>query len=106
MFSKYWPVNREVCVNQGQYPVRPSKQRERQEGLWYEAELPTAPGDPFYKRFNEVLDKAGFDRFCESNCAEFYHAKLRRPSLPPGLYFRVMMIGFFEGLLDSERGIA
>ena len=81
------------------------KQRERQEGLWYEAELPTAPGHPFYKRLNEVLDKAGFDRFCETNCAEFYHEKLGRPSLVPGLYFRIMMIGFFEGL-DSERGIA
>jgi len=42
------------------------KQRERQEGLWYEAELPTAPGHPFYKRLNEVLDKAGFDQFCET----------------------------------------
>ena len=81
------------------------KQRERQEGLWYEAELPTAPGHPFYKRLNEVLDKAGFDHFCETNCAGFYHEKLGRPSLAPGLYFRVMMIGFFEGL-DSERGIA
>jgi transposase len=81
------------------------KLRERQEGLWYEAELPTAPGHPFYKRLNEVLDKAGFDHFCEANCAEFYHEKLGRPSLAPGLYFRVMMIGFFEGL-DSERGIA
>ena len=81
------------------------RQRERQEGFWYEAELPAAPGHPFYKHLNEVLDKAGFDRFCESNCAEFYHEKLGRPSLAPGLYFRVMMIGFFEGL-DSERGIA
>jgi transposase len=81
------------------------KQRERQEGLWYRAELPTAPGHPFYRRLNEVLDKAGFDRFCETNCAEFYHEKLGRPSLAPGLYFRVMMVGFFEGL-DSERGIA
>jgi transposase len=81
------------------------KQRERQEGFWYEAELPSAPGHPFYKRLNEVLDKAGFDHFCEENCAEFYHEKLGRPSLAPGLYFRVMMIGFFEGL-DSERGIA
>jgi transposase len=81
------------------------KKRERQEGLWYEAELPAAPGHPFYKRLNEVLDKAGFDGFCESECAQFYHEKLGRPSLAPGLYFRVMMIGFFEGL-DSERGIA
>jgi transposase len=81
------------------------KRRERQEELWYKSELPTAPGHPFYKRLNEVLDEADFDQFCEANCAEFYHEKLGRPSLAPGLYFRVMMIGFFEGL-DSERGIA
>ena len=81
------------------------KMRERQEDLWYGGELPTAPGHPFYKRLNEVLDNAKFDPFCETNCASFYHNKLGRPSLPPGQYFRVMMIGFFEGL-DSERGIA
>jgi transposase len=81
------------------------KKRERQEALWYNGELPVTPGHPFYSRLNEVLDKAGFDRFCEECCAGFYHAKLGRPSLPPGLYFRIMMIGFFEGL-DSERGIA
>jgi transposase len=81
------------------------KMRERQEGLWYGGELPIAPGHPFYKRLNEVLDNAKFDRFCETNCATFYHDKLGRPSLPPGQYFRIMMIGFFEGL-DSERGIA
>src|SRR5205809_3419100 len=81
------------------------KKRERQETLWYGSELPTAPGHPFYSRLNEVLAKADFDRFCEKSCAGFYHAKLGRPSLAPGLYFRIMMIGFFEGL-DSERGIA
>jgi transposase len=81
------------------------KQRERQEALWYGSELPAAPGHPFYSRLNEVLEKADFDRFCEKSCAGFYHAKLGRPSLAPGLYFRIMMIGFFEGL-DSERGIA
>src|SRR5438552_11603446 len=81
------------------------KKRERQEALWYGGELPTAPGHPFYKRLNEGLDKAKFDRFCEKSCAGFYHQKLGRPSLPPGQYFRIMMIGFFEGL-DSERGIA
>lgn len=81
------------------------KMRERQADLWYDGELPTAPGHPFYKRLNEVLDNAQFDRFCETSCADFYHQKLGRPSLPPGQYFRIMMIGFFEGL-DSERGIA
>lgn len=77
----------------------------RQEGLWYDGELATAPGHPFYKRLNEVLDQSGFDSYCESHCAGFYHTKLGRPSLPPGRYFRTMMVGFFEGL-DSERGIA
>jgi transposase len=81
------------------------KKRERQPDLWYGGELPTAPGHPFYKRLNEVLDNARFDIFCETSCAEFYHQNLGRPSLPPGQYFRVMMVGFFEGL-DSERGIA
>ena len=81
------------------------KSRERQEPLWDGSELPAAPGHPFYTRLNEALDKAGFDRHCEESCAGFYHAKLGRPSLAPGLYFRIMMIGFFEGL-DSERGIA
>jgi transposase len=81
------------------------KKRQRQEGLWYGGEMPTAPGHPFYKRLNEILDDAKFDAFCETRCASFYHQKLGRPSLPPGQYFRIMMIGFFEGL-DSERGIA
>jgi len=81
------------------------KQRERQEGLWYRSELPEAPGHPFYRRLNEVLERGGFDDFCEQHCGRFYHERLGRPSLPPGQYFRLMMIGFFEGL-DSERGIA
>ena len=81
------------------------KMRERQEDLWYGGELASAPGHPFYKRLNEVLDKAKFDGFCEKSCAGFYHQKLGRRSLPPGQYFRILMIGFFEGL-DSERGIA
>jgi transposase len=81
------------------------KDRERQEPLWYRSELPEAPGHPFYKRLNEVLERAQFDGFCERHCRRFYHEKLGRPSLAPGMYFRLMMIGFFEGI-DSERGIA
>lgn len=94
----FWPYNRTMAMGT-------RKMRERQADLWYDGELPTAPGHPFYKRLNEVLDHAQFDRFCETSCADFYHQKLGRPSLPPGQYFRTMMIGFFEGL-DSERGIA
>jgi transposase len=59
----------------------------------------------FYRRLNEVLEQAGFDEFCETRCRKFYHEKLGRPSLAPGMYFRVMLIGFFEGI-ESERGIA
>ena len=81
------------------------KKRERQEALWYGGELPSAPGHPFYSRLNAVLEKADFDGFCEKSCAGFYHAELGRPSLAPGIYFRSMMVGFFEGI-DSERGIA
>jgi transposase len=94
----FWLYNRLMAMGT-------RKKRERQENLWYGGELATAPGHPFYTRLNEVLDAAGFDSFCETQGARFYHQKLGRPSLPPGQYFRVMMIGFFEGL-DSERGIA
>src|SRR3989442_6304345 len=81
------------------------KQRQRQEGLWYRSELPEAPGHPFYQRLNQVLDKAGFDEFGQCGCRKYYHEKLGRPSLVPGMYFRLMLIVFFEGM-DSERGIA
>ena len=81
------------------------KQRERQEALWYRAELVEAPGHPFYRRLNQLLEKAGFDRYCEQRCREHDHESLGRPSLAPGVYFRLMLIGFFEGI-GSERGIA
>ncbi len=82
------------------------KHRQRQEELWItHAELATAPGHPFYERLNQLLDQEGFDEFAEKECARFYAANNGRPSLPPGTYFRLLMIGYFEGL-DSERGIA
>ena len=81
------------------------RHRQRQEPLWYRAELAEAPGHPFYQRLNRILEESGFDGFCEERCQKFYHDRLGRPSLPPGTYFRLMLIGFFEGI-DSERGIA
>lgn len=82
------------------------KRRQRQEQLWVtHAELPTGPGHPFYVRLNQLLEQEKFDEFAESECASFYAEKNGRPSLPPGTYFRLLMIGYFEGL-DSERGIA
>ena len=80
--------------------------RQRQEQLWVtHAELATAPGHPFYKRLNELLDREKFDAYAEQECARFYADNNGRPSLPPGTYFRLLLIGYFEGI-DSERGIA
>ena len=77
----------------------------RQDPLFYASDRVEAPGHPFYQRLNKVLEQAGFDRFCEEKCVEFYHQRMGRPSIPPGVYFRLLLIGFFEGI-DSERGIA
>src|SRR5574339_1090833 len=82
------------------------KRKTRQHGLWISAaELPTSKGHPFYRRLNELLDRAGFDAYVEQACAPFYATGLGRPSLLPGRYFRLLLLGYFEGL-DSERGIA
>ncbi len=74
--------------------------------LWVTtADLPTNAGHPFFERLNRVLEDAGFDAFAESLCAVFYAARMGRPSLRPGRYLRMLLIGYFEGL-SSERGIA
>ena len=67
--------------------------------------LPRSPGHPFYERLNQVLQKAGFDAIVEALCARFYADRIGRPSLRPGRYFRMLLVGYFEGL-NSERGIA
>jgi transposase len=82
------------------------KQREKQEDLWIaHTELASAPGHPFYERLNELLEAESFDEFVEGRCAKFYAAKYGRPSLTPGIYFRSLLIGYFEGI-GAERGIA
>src|SRR5882724_2901201 len=82
------------------------KHRQRQEQLWVtHSELATAPGHPFYKRLNQLLDAEQFDEFCEGECFQFYADNNGRPSLTPGTYFRLLLVGYFEGI-DSERGIA
>jgi len=79
---------------------------ERQEDLWVvAAELPRGPGHPFYARLNELLAAHGFDAFVEARCRKFYHETLGRPGIPPGVYFRMLLVGYFEGI-DSERGIS
>ena len=80
--------------------------RERQEDLWVaHTELATAPGHPFYGRLNAVLEAEGFDSLVEGLCKKFYAARFGRPSLTPGIYFRSLLIGYFEGL-GAERAIA
>jgi transposase len=81
------------------------RQGERQTELmvgW--AELPRSPGHVFYDHLQAVLLEAGFDGFAEARCAPYYARKRGRPSLPPGRYFRMHLIGSFEGI-DSERGL-
>ena len=84
---------------------RREKQR-RQEQLWIaHTELPRTVAHPFYEQLNRVLEARGFDEFVEQQCSHFYAEKMGRPSLAPGRYFRLLLIGYFEGI-DSERGIA
>ncbi len=78
----------------------------RQEHLWIaNSELPRTVGHPFYERLNRLLEERKFDDFVEPHCARFYAERMGRPSLVPGRYFRLLLIGYFEGI-DGERGIA
>jgi len=82
------------------------RKRERQETLWIPtSEIPTPPAHPFYKQLNSILNRHGFDEFVEKLCGKFYAPQMGRPGLIPGIYFRLLLVGYFEGL-DSERGIA
>ena len=69
------------------------------------SQIPKVPSHPFFSRLDRILGKHEFDRFCEDLCARFYEETMGRPSIPPGVYFRMLMIGYFEGI-KSERGIA
>src|SRR5437667_5620733 len=81
-------------------------QRRRQEAVWIAHHtLARGPSHPFYERLNQLLEGNHFDDFVEGLCRRFYAAKRGRPSLAPGVYFRLLLIGYFEGI-DSERGIA
>jgi len=83
------------------------RRRERQRPMWVATQqLPRTRGHVFYDAVNEILKAEGFDAFVEQECAHFYKSEtIGRPSIAPGIYFRMVMIGYFEGI-DSERGIA
>jgi transposase len=84
------------------------KRKSRQESLFVTTDqLTPSAGHPFYQKLNALLAEADFDRWIERRCVEYYEREEKRgqPSLPPGIYFRMLLIGYFEGL-DSQRGIA
>jgi transposase len=80
--------------------------RERQPEMWVATtDFPTAASHPFYTRLNQLLAGHHFDDFVVGQCQSFYSEIMGRPGLSPGMYFRLLLIGYFEGI-DSERGIA
>ena len=82
------------------------KRRSQQQEMWVATtELPKSEGHVFYRKLNEILAEAGFDRWVEQKCRPYYHNHLGRPSIPPGIYFRMLLVGYFEGI-GSQRGIA
>ncbi len=79
---------------------------ERQGSMWIaRTEVAPGPSHPFYEQLNQILTRHGFDGFVEGLCESFYAGRMGRPSLAPGTYFRILLVGYFEGI-DSERGIA
>jgi transposase len=77
-----------------------------QEELWIPTEkLARGPSSPFYAKLNEVLREEQFDRYVEERCAEYYAEALGRPGIPPGVYIRMLVVGYFERI-PSDRGIA
>src|SRR5262245_36920093 len=82
------------------------RQAESQPDLWVPTtELPRSPGHAFYDKLNALLAQAGFDSHVEALCQPYYAEGVGRESIPPGVYFRMLLVGYFEGL-DSQRGIA
>ena len=82
------------------------RKRARQQSLWVaSANLERAPGHPFYRKLNGLLERHGFDEFVEELCRPHYAERVGRPSVPPGVFFRMLFVGYFEGI-GSERGIA
>ena len=84
------------------------KRKQRQEALFVTAEeLPKSAGHPFYQKLNQLLAEAQFDEWVQRRCQPYYAQEEKRgqPSIPPGLYFRMLLVGYFENL-DSQRGIA
>ena len=82
------------------------KRKDGQQEMWMATtSLPKSRRHVFYRKLNEVFAEAGFDRMSEKLCRSHYHSHIGRPSIPPGVYFRMLLVGYFEGI-GSQRGIA
>jgi len=82
------------------------KRKTEEQTAWIAScDLPRSPGHPFYDALNRLLAEDDFDRFVENLCEPYYDERKGAPSIPPGVYFRMLLIGYFEGI-DSQRGIA
>jgi transposase len=82
------------------------RKKTRQREFWIAADdLPEVPQHVFYEKLNELLGECGFDEHVESLCEAYYSEDTGRPGIPPGIYFRMLFVGYFEGI-DSQRGIA
>ena len=81
------------------------RRKGRQQELFVAASEIRALGNPFYRALDKLLEEHGFDEFAEETCREFYAEKRGRPGIPPGVYFRMLVVGYLEGI-GSERGIA
>jgi len=81
------------------------RKTEHQEAWISTAELPRSEGHPFFRKLNDLLAEAKFDDWLEERCRPYYAARMGRPSIPPGVYFRMILVGYFEGIA-SQRGIA
>jgi transposase len=95
-----------VLIWEGQRMALGRRKTEHQEAFWVAAgDLPRSEGHVFYRKLNQLLAEADFDRFIEELCEPYYDKTQGRPSIPVGVYFRMLLVGYFEGI-GSQRGIA
>lgn len=78
----------------------------KQQSMWLAGtKLARGPRNVFYEKLNKQLARVSFDEQVESWCAPYYEVTgIGRPSIPPGTYFRMLFVGFFEGI-GAERAI-
>lgn len=82
------------------------KRKDEQQEMWVATtDLPKSPGHVFYRKLNRLLTEAEFDPMVEKLCRPCYEDGVGRPGIPPGVYFRMLLVGYFEGI-GSQRGIA